>query len=101
MLLAVLHYLFVCSSCSLIFRFIYTATGISVLMAMAQINPQSSLAMAVTMIDEKVRQIVQQDGQPFPHQLLIEIKHLVLSHHGQYEYGSPKLPMTPEAICRR
>ena len=56
------------------------------------------MAMAVTMIDEKVRQIVQQDGQPFPHQLLIEIKHLVLSHHGQYEYGSPKLPMTPEAI---
>ena len=24
--------------------------------------------------------------------------HLVLSHHGQYEYQSPKLPMTAEAL---
>jgi 3'-5' exoribonuclease len=56
------------------------------------------LVLAISMIDEKVRQIVQKDGQPFPKQLLIEIKHLVLSHHGQYDYGSPKLPMTLEAI---
>lgn len=56
------------------------------------------LVMIISMIDEKVRQVVQQDGQPFPKQLLTEIKHLVLSHHGQYEYGSPKLPMTLEAI---
>jgi 3'-5' exoribonuclease len=26
------------------------------------------------------------------------VEHLVLSHHGKYEYGSPKLPMTAEAI---
>ena len=25
-------------------------------------------------------------------------KHLVLSHHGKLEYGSPKLPMTLEAL---
>ncbi len=56
------------------------------------------LVLAISMIDEKVRQLVQQDGQPFPKQLLTEIKHLVLSHHGQYDYGSPKLPMTLEAI---
>ena len=56
------------------------------------------LVLAISMIDDKVRQIVQQDGQPFPKQLLIEVKHLVLSHHGQYDYGSPKLPMTLEAI---
>jgi len=23
---------------------------------------------------------------------------MILSHHGKYEFGSPKLPMTPEAI---
>ncbi len=57
------------------------------------------LTMAISMLDEKVRQIIQMDGQPFPEQLLIEIKHLVLSHHGQYDYGSPKLPMTLEAIA--
>ena len=56
------------------------------------------LVLAISMIDQKVRQLVQQDGQPFPKQLLTEIKHLVISHHGQYDYGSPKLPMTLEAI---
>lgn len=26
------------------------------------------------------------------------VQHLVLSHHGRYEFGSPKLPMIPEAV---
>ncbi len=56
------------------------------------------MVLGVTMLDDKVRQIVSQDGQPFPERLLIELKHLIVSHHGQYEYGSSKLPMTLEAI---
>ena len=27
----------------------------------------------------------------------IALRHMILSHHGQYEYGSPVLPMLPEA----
>lgn len=57
------------------------------------------MVMGVTMLDDKVRQIVQQDGQPFPDRLLIELKHMIVSHHGQYEYGSSKLPMTLEAVA--
>jgi len=34
----------------------------------------------------------------FPHQLASMIKHLIIAHHGEYEYGSPKLPCTAEAI---
>ena len=34
----------------------------------------------------------------FPRPLSILVEHLSLSHHGQYEYGSPKLPMIPEAM---
>ncbi len=34
----------------------------------------------------------------FPARLRLMVEHIVLSHHGRYEYGSPKLPMTPEAI---
>ena len=34
----------------------------------------------------------------FPPRLRILVEHMVLSHHGRYEYGSPKLPMIPEAI---
>jgi 3'-5' exoribonuclease len=26
------------------------------------------------------------------------LEHLIISHHGQYEFGSPKLPMFPEAL---
>ena len=56
------------------------------------------MVLGVTMLDDKVRQIVTQDGQPFPDRLLVELKHLIVSHHGRYEYGSSKLPMTLEAI---
>ncbi len=34
----------------------------------------------------------------FPPRLKVLVEHMVLSHHGRYEYGSPKLPMIPEAI---
>jgi 3'-5' exoribonuclease len=33
----------------------------------------------------------------FPHTLESLLKHMLLSHHGQYEFGSPKLPSTIEA----
>jgi 3'-5' exoribonuclease len=32
------------------------------------------------------------------HDLALHLKHLVLSHHGQHEYGSPRLPSTAEAM---
>jgi 3'-5' exoribonuclease len=34
----------------------------------------------------------------FPPQLKTLMAHLIISHHGEYEYGSPKLPMTLEAL---
>ena len=34
----------------------------------------------------------------FPDELKTLLEHLIISHHGQYEYGSPKLPMFPEAL---
>jgi len=34
----------------------------------------------------------------FPAELKILIEHMIISHHGQYEFGSPKLPMFPEAL---
>ena len=30
---------------------------------------------------------------------LLRLKHMIVSHHGSYEFGSPKLPMTLEAIA--
>jgi 3'-5' exoribonuclease len=34
----------------------------------------------------------------FPPELKPLIEHMIISHHGQYEFGSPKLPMFPEAL---
>ncbi len=34
----------------------------------------------------------------FPEQLSLELRHLLLSHHGEYEFGSPKRPKTLEAL---
>jgi 3'-5' exoribonuclease len=34
----------------------------------------------------------------FPADLKTLVEHLIISHHGQYEFGSPKLPMFPEAL---
>ncbi|HZD31478.1 MAG TPA: OB-fold nucleic acid binding domain-containing protein [Candidatus Angelobacter sp.] len=38
------------------------------------------------------------DISGFPDELKILIEHLIISHHGHYEFGSPKLPMFPEAL---
>ncbi|MBE0598899.1 MAG: HD domain-containing protein [Desulfuromonadales bacterium] len=51
------------------------------------------IVMGVEMVEEQIRQI-----PGFPRPLAIHLKHLLLSHHGQYEYGSPKRPKTLEAV---
>jgi len=48
----------------------------------------------VLMIEEKVRAL-----EGFPAELLDELRHLILSHHGEFAFGSPKLPMTREALA--
>ena len=51
------------------------------------------ISIAQGMLREKVQQLA-----PFPERLSILVEHMILSHHGKYEFGSPKLPMTPEAM---
>jgi 3'-5' exoribonuclease len=57
------------------------------------------LIIGVEMVNEKVKQAEHLTGEEFPQELLLRLKHMILSHHGSYEFGSPKLPMTPEAIA--
>lgn len=38
------------------------------------------------------------NGAPIDEPILDALGHIILSHHGQYEFGSPKLPATPEAF---
>ncbi|MCD6535204.1 MAG: HD domain-containing protein [Deltaproteobacteria bacterium] len=51
------------------------------------------IIIGVQMIQEKAATI-----KGFPAATLMLLEHLILSHHGEYEYGSPKRPKTQEAI---
>jgi 3'-5' exoribonuclease len=57
------------------------------------------LVIGVQMLDDKVKQVPVLTGEPFPRELHLRLAHLILSHHGTHEFGSPRLPMTPEAIA--
>ena len=51
------------------------------------------MIIELEMLQEKLAHI-----PGFPDELKILIEHMIISHHGQYEFGSPKLPMFPEAL---
>lgn len=51
------------------------------------------MIIELEMLHAKIAQI---PGFPDPLKTLVE--HLIISHHGEYEFGSPKLPMFPEAL---
>ena len=51
------------------------------------------ITIGIAMIEAKIAALPN-----FPPAKRLLVEHLVLSHHGKYEFGSPKLPMTPEAI---
>jgi 3'-5' exoribonuclease len=51
------------------------------------------LVMEVELVDKKIEAI-----PDFPAELAMLVKHMLVSHHGAYEFGSPKLPQTLEAV---
>ena len=51
------------------------------------------MIIELEMLHEKIAQV---PGFPAEYKTLIE--HLIISHHGKYEFGSPKMPMFPEAL---
>lgn len=57
-------------------------------------NLLGHIVMGVEMVGEKIRDI-----QGFPPVLAGEIKHCILAHHGELEFGSPKKPALVEAVA--
>ena len=51
------------------------------------------LVKGVELLDRFARDI-----QDFPDDLRLHLKHILLSHHGEYAFGSPKVPQTSEAM---
>lgn len=56
------------------------------------------LVMGVEMLSAKIREAEKLTDEPFPTELALRLKHIIVSHHGTLEFGSPKVPMTPEAL---
>ena len=52
------------------------------------------IVMGAMMVDEKIRDI-----EGFPVVLANELKHCILAHHGELEFGSPKKPALIEALA--
>lgn len=51
------------------------------------------IVLGVEFVDTKIAEI-----EDFPRQLALELRHILLSHHGTLEFGSPKRPKTVEAL---
>ena len=52
------------------------------------------IVMGTIMVDQKIREI-----PGFPKKLANELKHCIVAHHGELEYGSPKKPALIEALA--
>lgn len=57
------------------------------------------LIMGVEKLNEKIAESERHSGEEMSDYLKTQLKHLIISHHGEYEFGSPKLPMTLEAVA--
>src|SRR5580658_6761567 len=51
------------------------------------------ITIAVRMLGDKIRSL-----PDFPPRLRVLVEHMILSHHGHLEFGSPKVPQFPEAL---
>jgi 3'-5' exoribonuclease len=54
---------------------------------------EGHIFLGLKMLDEKLRKL-----PDFPDELRLQLEHIILSHHGEKEFGSPVLPATPEAM---
>ncbi|MFN8007029.1 MAG: OB-fold nucleic acid binding domain-containing protein [Terriglobia bacterium] len=51
------------------------------------------MILELDLVNQKIAQL-----EDFPADLKTLLQHMIISHHGEYEFGSPKLPMFPEAL---
>ncbi|MFO0858247.1 MAG: HD domain-containing protein [Phycisphaerales bacterium] len=50
------------------------------------------------MLHDKAQLVMREHGMRLPPGLLTVLQHIIISHHGEPEFGAAKVPMTPEAI---
>jgi len=57
------------------------------------------VVMGISVLEAKLAEAERLSGEPVPQETALRLKHMLVSHHGLYEHGSPRLPMTPEALA--
>ncbi len=50
------------------------------------------------MLHDKAQQVMRETGQRLPPGAIMVLQHIIVSHHGELEFGAAKVPATPEAI---
>ncbi len=56
------------------------------------------ITIAAIWVQQKAAAVAEEDSEPIPEETVNLLQHIILSHHGVHEYGSPKLPAVPEAF---
>jgi len=57
------------------------------------------IAKSAMWVEDKARTAEQTLGETIPRNVIDVLQHIILSHHGQLEFGAVKIPATPEAIA--
>ncbi|PAY20255.1 CMP-binding protein [Rhodopirellula sp. SM50] len=57
------------------------------------------IVIGVQMLGDAIAAFEDDADEDFPNDLRLQLEHLIVSHHGQLEFGSPRLPATLEAIA--
>ncbi|MBN1975669.1 MAG: HD domain-containing protein [Sedimentisphaerales bacterium] len=55
------------------------------------------IVQSILMVNQKIDQL-KADGTKIDQEIIDSLGHIIVSHHGEYEFGSPKLPAMPEAF---
>jgi 3'-5' exoribonuclease len=57
------------------------------------------MVQGVVLLDQMISETEKQSGSKIPDEIADQLRHMIVSHHGTLEFGSPKVPMTLEAVA--
>ena len=56
------------------------------------------VVLGVSLLEQKIAEVEHHTEESFPADIAVRLKHMIVSHHGSLEFGSPCVPMTLEAM---
>lgn len=57
------------------------------------------MVQGVVLLDQMIAETERQSESKIPDEIADQLRHMIVSHHGTLEFGSPKVPMTLEAVA--